>query len=57
MISNGHHSAQLIVLDLLPCHRIILWLAFVGAGAPRPVLRGSSVPGFMNEELGEARLM
>lgn len=57
MINNDHHSAQLIVLDLLPCHRIILWLAYVGAGAPRPVLRGSSVPGFMNEELGVARLM
>lgn len=55
VISNDHHSAQLISLDLPPYHRIILWLVNVGTGASRPVLCGGSA-GFMNEERGVACL-
>lgn len=57
MINNDHHSAQLIMLDLAPYHRIILCMVYVGTGASRPVLCGSSVPGFMNEERGVASWM
>lgn len=55
LINNDQHSAQLIMLDLPPCHRIILWLVWTWERELHAQSCVAALPAFMNEERGVAR--